>query len=464
MNLNKTDWFLTILMVFLFAPILTTSQVTEANTMSTAIQLFDKKNYAEAESLFKKVLNEKPEDFMVNYFYGACRTENNHFTNSDLDCLIKANKEVSPININYYFGVQYHARSNWERALKFYNKFNSIASLSDNEKLSLLNKIQQCYDKINPYEEYVLNEINNDNIDIAIASSTTNDGLISETENIIPDSTLVNETLLIGASQANVEAKQKQETTTCESIVFKVNSKITYLFTSHFKTEQGKSLFEEGISKQKELDFSLKRTDELREKYIDAKSTDEKKIIGQEILSLENDLYSLKKETNQLLAQAKNLEYEFWKNANQEETIKFIKELDQISNRKENKVESIDEKKIDTTTFIDPNILLGNKAVILSNEESTNTDLIYKIQLGAYSKGLPSYKKRLFDKLSLIRKIETYTDNRGVVVYTTGNLTNFDDALKMQNQVRQEGAEDAYVVPYFKGKRITLKEAKELEE
>ena len=90
-------------------------------------------------------------------------------------------------------------------------------------------------------------------------------------------------------------------------------------------------------------------------------------------------------------------------------------------------------------------------------------DLIYKIQIGAFSRGLPDYIKRLYKKLGLIRKIETYTDEKGIVVYTTGNLANLEDALKMQNQVRQEGAEDAFVVPYFQGKRITLEQAKELE-
>ena len=49
-----------------------------------------------------------------------------------------------------------------------------------------------------------------------------------------------------------------------------------------------------------------------------------------------------------------------------------------------------------------------------------------------------------------------------MVVYTTGNLTNYEDAEKMKNQVRQEGIKDAYIVPYLKGKRITLEQAKEL--
>ncbi len=97
-------------------------------------------------------------------------------------------------------------------------------------------------------------------------------------------------------------------------------------------------------------------------------------------------------------------------------------------------------------------------------EPEEQDDLIYKIQIGAYSRGLPTYVKKQFDKLSYIRKIENYTDDRGVVVYTTGNLTRLEDAVKMKNQVRLEGIEDAFVVPYFNGKRITLEEAKKLEQ
>jgi hypothetical protein len=69
----------------------------------------------------------------------------------------------------------------------------------------------------------------------------------------------------------------------------------------------------------------------------------------------------------------------------------------------------------------------------------------------------------LYKKLSLIRKIDNYTDEKGVIVYTTGNLTNLDDAVKLQKQVRQEGIQDAFVIAFYNGKRITLEQAKEIE-
>jgi hypothetical protein len=50
-----------------------------------------------------------------------------------------------------------------------------------------------------------------------------------------------------------------------------------------------------------------------------------------------------------------------------------------------------------------------------------------------------------------------------VVVYTTGNLTNLEDAEKMRNQIKQEGVQDAIVAPYFNEKRIPLEQAKQIE-
>jgi len=440
----------TILILFFWGLISPTvySQVNEDLTVQ-AIQLFENGKYQEAEPLLKTILLENPENTLMNYYYGACRTENNHFSNSDLESLIIANQDTEvPIKINYYFGIQYQARSNWERALKFYNKYNSIAKLEGEEKQNLLEKIQQCYDKINPFEEYFVQGNNETVIPIT--------GVVTDSQsNLVDESDITTEDLLITNEVIPVQED--------ENIEFMVNSEISYSYLSHFKTEEGKSFFKQGSSKQEELEKSLIQLDELRDKYNKAKTSEEKKLLGQDILALENKTYSLKKESTEYLLQAKNLEYEYWLNASIEEINEFKHELDKIEETEISTVSKDTDLETDSAANISPEILLGNSQFVAPVEEKKQNDLIYKIQIGAYSKGLPSYIKRLYDKLSLIRKIENYTDENGIVVYTTGNLSNLEDAITMQNQVRQEGVEDAFVVPYFKGKRISLKEAKELE-
>ena len=429
--------------------VLVSAQDTE-ESVAQAIKLFDSGRYRDAELIFKNALNDNPESAIINYYYGASRTENNNFTNSDLESLIVANQDESPIKINYYFGIQYHARSNWERALKFYNKYNSVPHLSEEEKQDLLEKIQQCYDKKNPFEEYVLQQNSEEIIPGGVVATVSESSLLDESELASEEQIPVNETIPVSENEN-------------ETIKFQVNNEISYLNLSHFRTEEGKSLFKQGNAMQKELGLALIKTEKLREKYNFTKNREEKKLLGQDILTLENKTYTLKREATQLLIQAKNLEYEYWQNASSQEIDAFAEELDQIKKAQETSHTEETDSLVDSTTYINPDILLGEAQFITPVEEQKESDLIYKIQIGAYSRGLPAYIKRLYDKLSLIRKIENYTDENGIVVYTTGNLTNLEDAIKMQNQVRQEGVEDAFVVPYFNGKRISLKEAKELE-
>ncbi len=462
MKLIKTNSYLIILIIFLVTPILAVSQTDATKELTKAIQLFDKGNFAAAESLFKKVLDEKPDNFMVNYFYGACRTENNHFTNLDLECLILANQEVSPVNINYYFGVQYHARSNWDRALKFYSKYKSTASLSENEKQKISEKIQQCYNKINLYKEFMVDENAEVILPVAIIDNQIPEIDSTKIEFEHQNSVITNETLLIVTAKETLAIEATFQVPKDESINFKVNSKITYLYTSHFKTEKGKEFFIKSDSLQKIIDLSLINVNKLRGKYSSATTQMEKNSIGEKILSYENETYQLKNNAAKFLIQAKIVENEYWKNATSEEIEKFIEKLVLISEENKTDTSSTEKGTFDTAAITDPNILLVGTENISQANEQNSTDLIYKIQIGAFSRGIPSYIKKLFDKLSLIRKIENYTDEKGVVVYTTGNLTNYEDAEKMKNQVRQEGIKDAYIVPYLKGKRITLEQAKEL--
>ena len=246
-----------------------------------------------------------------------------------------------------------------------------------------------------------------------------------------------------------------------ESINFVIDEEITYLDTTHFKTNRGIKYYNEAKLSHKNLGRLQTEIDDLRVKYGSSTSYSEKQSLGEKILSLETEIYELQAEINELFLKAKQVEAEYWQNAPENEKKAFLSELVNL-NQVQTEANPLPEA-TEPEGQIDPMALLIGNEPVPQPEESGNEELLYKIQLGAYSRGLPTYVKRLFDKLSYIRKIENYTDEKGIVVYTTGNLKNYVDALKMQEQVRQEGVEDAYVVPYFNGKRITLKEAREIE-
>lgn len=483
-----------ILIFLLFVSNLAHANTFQENPLTKAILLFDKGNYTEAESLFRKLLDERPDDFMVNYFYGACRTENGHYSDQDLHYLLKASKEVTPLNIDYYFGVQYHAKNQWEKALAFYKLYQTVASANDQEKVNLNLKMEQCSNKINPFtwsetiespnrsdtlvagttgiatsSEIITPAGNNAEIPNPIQDEPDNSDEIADTDLKI---LVENDSLTENESGQNAELEQMtdeiqmnvtiQAIPAEERIRFNINSEITYIVLTNFKTEKGEIYFKEGNLKQTELENVVKQTENLREKYKSSASRSERDSIGQQILALESQSYELNSVVNQLFLQAKSVENGYWQNASPEETEKFIREINTAAaemNKTAIKAEPVSE----TPELIILPVLTDRKEPERSAPKAKPSGIVYKIQLGAYSRGIPNNLKPVFSKISVLRKVENYTDDKGVVVYTTGNLTGYDDAVLMQNQIRQEGIKDPIIAAYLNGKRITLEQAKEIE-
>ena len=471
----------------------------QENPLAKAIQLFDKDKFAEAEPLFRKILDERPDDFMVNYFFGACRTENGHYGEEDLYYLIKASKEVNPLNIDYYFAIQYHAKNQFEKALAYYKLYKVVASVNEQEKVNLTLKMEQCSSQINPFKSADSDDIGVEAetpvVGVTVAAEVVSENTkqpdtneltkqaqalnepasqsVDETnktnDEVQTDAALVDSTgQIVESDQPEIEAQETEPqivqaavavVPAGEKIKFSVNDEITYNATSNFKTDEGRNFFQEAGLSEAELKKILIRTEILREKYKTSETRAEKDSIGQLILSLEGESYELKNSVNQMFMQAKNAENGYWANASPEETESFIHELNASQNANSNKTVDVSPP----SEIIIPPILIVDEDVKSDTPKAGNSGVNYKIQLGAYSRGIPNTMKPVFSKISVIRKVDNYTDENGVVVYTTGNLTNYEDALAMQKQVKQEGIKDPVIAAYLNGKRITLEQAKELD-
>lgn len=501
MQIKSTILFLTIFLQILFVPTSGYSKTFQENPLTKAIQLFDREKFLEAEPLFKQILDQRPDDFMVNYFYGACRTENGHYAEQDLNYLIKASKEVTPLNIDYYFAVQYHAKNQWEKAAIYYKLYKEIASVNEQEKVKLSEKMEQCANHINPFtksevhESVVetattvvaadgalsvvskpnLSEADNNKGAIAIVSDSEKSVKEEEIE-VLPEiqesdsvpennsevSEHVTDSIVVQQPSENKVTESVQVIQKDERIDFNINDEISYLKLSNFKTAEGELYFKEGNIKQTELDEIIKLTENLRSIYTASNSRVERDSIGQQILDLERKTFELKKVVNQLFAQAKTAENGFWQNADPVEKEAFIKELSAI------KEEEINNEIKNAAVTKEPELIVTPILADKVEEEKpapkvNSSGITYKIQIGAYSRGIPNNMKSVFNKISLIRKVDNYTDEKGVVVYTTGNLTSYDDAVVMQNQVKQEGIKDPVIAAYLNGKRINLEQAKQTE-
>ena len=458
----------------MFAPFFLLA-ASQENQLVQAIKYFDQNNFQEAEKILGELIIEKPDNLMINYFYGACRTENRHYGQKEVLYLLKGSVGESPLKTDYYLAVQYHAQNRWDDALLYYKMFKVECTDEEAIELKLAEKIQQCTNKINPFvNSEDENEINEDvapapierpeGDTIAVYANTVypEADTISTVSITQEDSTVLDSLPLISPPEQASPEKTKPKPQP-EPIEFAINGQLTYIDTSNFRTNEGLEAFLGWRESQQKLDSLISEIDHCRSEYAEAKTTSRRNELGQNILEAENSQLALQKQSKQLLNTARSAESNYWNSMQEDELLAFSNEISKqatvLKDEKEETQSTIDTLVIPVEVFED----IAPVAPPVSQEENSD-DLIYKIQIGAYSRGLPNYVKKQFDKLSYIRKIENYTDERGVVVYTTGNLTNLEDAVKMQNQVRQEGIEDAFVVPYFNGKRITLSEAKKLEQ
>jgi hypothetical protein len=457
-------------------------------TAVKAMQLFDRREFEAAETAFKQLLQNDPDNTMLNYYYGASRTENGHFSEETLNYLLEAGEDVTPHRVNYYIGVQHHAQNNFDQALKYYNKFRLDVPQEEQEELQLAQKIQQCFNRENPFTNESSSqtaEISERPEEIPVENKDIPEAGLPISEEQLADNALPEEDTLQLTPKTNAKnnlsgmistprkmlpdlpgVKTTYTPPAGDAIEFQINSDITYLNTTHFKTEKGEELFRKGKSLQDKVEQNIEKADKLRAAYRSATDPEKKTEIGKQILALENDSYDLKENASQLFSESRQLENQYWQKAGPVAVNNFLVELDKMQRalHPELAKENTGSERIDSTLVISADDLFSKPDIQPSQQQQRKeSQLVYKIQIGAYSRGLPGYVERLFKKLSLIRKIENYTDENGVVVYTTGNLNNLEDAKKMQNQVRQEGVEDAFIVPYFNGKRITLEEAKKLE-
>jgi hypothetical protein len=88
-----------------------------------------------------------------------------------------------------------------------------------------------------------------------------------------------------------------------------------------------------------------------------------------------------------------------------------------------------------------------------SNNNSTNTStdgLVFRVQVGAFKTKIP---KGVFAQVPSL--IEIKTEN-GLYKYVSGSYKNMDDALKHRKDLRLLGYDDAFVVAYKNGKRVSL--------
>jgi hypothetical protein len=253
------------------------------------------------------------------------------------------------------------------------------------------------------------------------------------------------------------------------TINFNLTSDIYYTKTNQFRTMEGKYLFTEGWKQSEELKKLFSETDSLRVEYAKSAFSENKASISSRVIELEGLAINKKSTSDSNYVKAREYELNYWNKAPELEKWKLMAQNDSIKLEAEKKAmaQTLSQKteqieyeiiEIDTTSIDSAKI-----QTIIPEIDSVKTGIIvFKVQIGAYNTELPESAKKLYKKISVFRKIDQYIDERKNTVYTIGELTNVKDAIKLQDQIRQESVKDAFVIAIKDGKRIPLNEALEL--
>jgi len=217
-------------------------------------------------------------------------------------------------------------------------------------------------------------------------------------------------------------------------------------------------MFFQAWMKEKELARISIQTDSLRKAYINPANS-QKEDVSFLILKNEERAIGLNQEIPILYQNAREQENRYWQSATADEIAKFKEKIglfrDSIQQIAGSETGQSATKISDTIIFYNPSQKTAIKAEAPSG-------IVYKIQLGAYKGKVPDSAAKSIKKLSAIRKVENFKDGKGVLIYTTGILKNYEEAVTMQNQVKQEGIKNATITAYQNGKRITIVEARKL--
>ncbi len=84
-------------------------------------------------------------------------------------------------------------------------------------------------------------------------------------------------------------------------------------------------------------------------------------------------------------------------------------------------------------------------------------DVLFRVQITSSSKKIP-LNSRKFNDMSNVFEYES----NGMFKYAVGNCVTMDEAIELQKKVKAKVYNDAFIVAFYKGERVSVKKAKQL--
>jgi len=93
----------------------------------------------------------------------------------------------------------------------------------------------------------------------------------------------------------------------------------------------------------------------------------------------------------------------------------------------------------------------------IEKRDPKNNEVLFRVQITSSSKKIPLNSRRFKD----VKDVFEYKSG-DVFKYAVGNCVTQEEAIELQKKVRQTSFNDAFVVAFYKGNRVSVKKAKEL--
>jgi hypothetical protein len=244
------------------------------------------------------------------------------------------------------------------------------------------------------------------------------------------------------------------------NIDFQINSEVNYLNISQFIKSEARQFFLNAKEKENEVLKINIQTDSLRNAYANSPS-DQQGEIAALILGDEKKISSLNEEIPGLYEKARSEENRYWQGIPAEEKDKLLAKINHYKDSVQQASLIIEQKVQNNKTVPDTITYYRIEKKTAENQEPVSA-LVYKIQVGAFRGRMSESSSKTIKKLELLRKVENYKDEKGITIYTTGNLKTYQEALTLLAQVKLEGIKTASVTAYNNGKKIPLEEAKKI--
>ena len=118
----------------------------EQELLKAGDKLFYAENYPGASTYFLQLLSLNPTNAEYNYKYGACVLYSDGDKNKALKYLLFAASKPTGLDkeVSYHAARALHLNYRFAEAIKYYQKYNAIASEKDKEKYQLTRQIEMC--------------------------------------------------------------------------------------------------------------------------------------------------------------------------------------------------------------------------------------------------------------------------------------------------------------------------------